>query len=78
MSHDDILSFDAHAVLCSIRYVIGESARIVLSNTILNGTVPSQVCELRAGVLSDLVVDCFGGDPEVDCPVPTCCSECFQ
>ena len=42
----------------------------------ITGTVPSTLCDLlitNGGVLSSLIADCAGPDPQVECE---CCTDC--
>mmetsp|Transcript_42242 Transcript_42242/g.102093 ORF Transcript_42242/g.102093 Transcript_42242/m.102093 type:complete len:158 (+) Transcript_42242:62-535(+) len=51
-----------------------------LQETLLTGTVPSEVCALRNSSLNRLIVDCIPKPDtnltEIECLVPDCCTEC--
>lgn len=48
------------------------------------GSMPTEVCQLRAAALTELTTDCGpeslmeGSPPYVDCPINVCCTQCFQ
>jgi hypothetical protein len=52
---------------------------LLLHETLVTGTMPRSVCNLRENfILDDLWTDCGGEDPEIDCPFPDCCNRCFE
>ena len=50
--------------------------KLQLHFTMLSGTMPDEICSLRALKLDVLDSDCIGG-VRVECAVPDCCTECF-
>jgi hypothetical protein len=51
----------------------------LLQRTMLMGTVPASVCNLRLNEnLDDLWTDCGGSSPEIECDFPDCCNRCFE
>jgi len=45
----------------------------------LTGVMPPEICQLREGVLDELITDCDEEDPfsMVTCEIDSCCSECY-
>lgn len=51
----------------------------LLHETLLTGTMPQSVCDLRTNfILDDLWTDCGGENPEIECDLPDCCNRCFE
>ena len=51
----------------------------LLQRTMITGTMPQSVCDLRFDhILDDLFADCGGENPEIDCDFPDCCNRCFE
>lgn len=47
---------------------------LTLDDNIIQGTVPSRVCDLRDVNLDELVVDCAA----IECEIPACCTICKE
>jgi len=54
-------------------------SEFLLHDNLFTGVMPASVCSLRtSGDLEDLFADCNPPDaPEVLCPRPSCCNQCF-
>jgi hypothetical protein len=51
----------------------------LLHRTMLMGSMPASVCNLRLDEnLDDLWSDCGGNSPEIECDFPDCCNRCFE
>ena len=52
---------------------------LLLNGNQITGSMAASVCELRtSALLEDLWTDCAGSPPEIQCPLPSCCTFCFQ
>ena len=48
-------------------------------NNLFTGSMPQSVCnkrDINGGRLQNLTADCGGGQPQVQCTFPTCCTYC--
>mmetsp|Transcript_9984 Transcript_9984/g.21610 ORF Transcript_9984/g.21610 Transcript_9984/m.21610 type:complete len:1577 (+) Transcript_9984:140-4870(+) len=82
LKHLEVLDLKANDFTGQIPPEIGELFKLTsleLQANELTGVMPPEICQLREGVLDELITDCDEEDPfsMVTCEIDSCCSECY-